>query len=78
MVRRDGTGLPVDVADRGAGEVGEVSAGRLASMLTRVDRAATAARPQLFAYQFLYQVVPDATGFATAGRLAGGAASPPR
>ena len=57
VVRRGSTGLPIDVADRGGAD-GEVSASPLAVAVSKVDRAAVAARPQLFAYQFLYEVVP--------------------
>jgi SAM-dependent methyltransferase len=58
VVRRSGTGLPLEVIDRG-GNGQEVGSGSVARVLGRIDRAAVAARPQLFAYQFTYELVPD-------------------
>jgi 2-polyprenyl-3-methyl-5-hydroxy-6-metoxy-1,4-benzoquinol methylase len=58
VVKRDVTGLPVDVADRGAGE-GEEVADKLGP-IAKVDRLATRLRPQLFGYQFLYELKPAA------------------
>ena len=55
VVRRTGTGLPLEVADRG-GNGQEVGSGTAARTLARLDRAAVAARPQLFAYQFVYEL----------------------
>jgi glycosyltransferase involved in cell wall biosynthesis len=57
VVRRSGTGLPFEVVDRG-GNGHEAGSGSVARALSRIDRAAVAARPQLFAYQFLYELVP--------------------
>jgi glycosyltransferase involved in cell wall biosynthesis len=59
VVRRGGTGLPLEVIDRGGHgkELGSRSGTRA---LSRIDRAAVAARPQLFAYQFTYELVPSA------------------
>jgi glycosyltransferase involved in cell wall biosynthesis len=57
VVRRSGTGLPFEVVDRG-GNGQEAGSGSVARALSRIDRAAVAARPQLFAYQFLYELVP--------------------
>jgi 2-polyprenyl-3-methyl-5-hydroxy-6-metoxy-1,4-benzoquinol methylase len=61
VVRRGGTGLPLEVIDRGGHgkELGPRSATRA---LSRIDRAAVAARPQLFAYQFTYELVPARRG----------------
>jgi hypothetical protein len=57
VARRSGTGLPCEVVDRG-GNGQEAGTGSVARALSRIDRAAVAARPQLFAYQFLYELVP--------------------
>jgi hypothetical protein len=57
ILRRDVTGLPLDVADRGSSE-GTV-AGKLA-MIGTVDHLAAKLRPQLFGYQFLYELKPTA------------------
>lgn len=71
VARRGYTGLPLEVADRGGSvATGEVSGRRAAEpgrrrLAARVDVAAVRARPTLFAYQLLYQLVP-----ATSGRLA--------
>ena len=59
IVRRDATGLPLEVADRGLDE-SNVS-GRL-GFIRSVDRALVRARPQLFGYQFLYELVPAERG----------------
>jgi glycosyltransferase involved in cell wall biosynthesis len=61
VVRRSGTGLPVEVVDRG-GNGQHAGSGRAARVLSRIDRATVAARPQLFAYQLVYEVVPDPQG----------------
>ena len=57
VVRRTGTGLPVEVVDRG-GHGQHVGSGRAARALSRIDRVSVAARPQLFAYQLVYELVP--------------------
>jgi glycosyltransferase involved in cell wall biosynthesis len=57
VVRRSDTGLPIEVVDRG-GNGQEAGSSTAARTLTRIDRAAVAIRPQLFAYQFLYELVP--------------------
>jgi SAM-dependent methyltransferase len=57
VVRRSGTGLPLEVIDRG-GNGQEAGSGPVARTLSRADRAAVAVRPQLFAYQFIYELVP--------------------
>jgi SAM-dependent methyltransferase len=54
--RRGTTGLPIEVVDRGADDVGG-GGGRRA--VAAADRALRILRPQLFAYQFLYDVRPD-------------------
>jgi 2-polyprenyl-3-methyl-5-hydroxy-6-metoxy-1,4-benzoquinol methylase len=66
VVRRGCTGLPLEVIDRGGNgkELGSRSGTRA---LSRIDRAAIAARPQLFAYQFTYELVPSAATGAPAG-----------
>lgn len=60
VVKQRGTGLPLEVADRGAaaGAEDRAEGGGLAGVVGRVDRAAVAVRPQLFAYQLLYEVSP--------------------
>jgi glycosyltransferase involved in cell wall biosynthesis len=57
VVRRDGTGLPLEVVNRGAGDV-EIGSGSMARALSTIDRASVAVRPQLFAYQFIYELLP--------------------
>jgi len=56
IVRRDATGLPVDVANRGSSD--GTTAQRLGLFAT-VDRVATKLRPQLFGYQFVYELKPN-------------------
>lgn len=65
VARRDATGLPLEVADRGseqpvdgspAGEQAAVS-GKLGAVRA-IDSALVRLRPQLFGYQFLYELVP--------------------
>jgi len=51
--RRESIGLPFEVVDRGTAGTG---GGGLRSALSRVDRAAVALRPQLFAYQFVFEL----------------------
>jgi len=59
VARRDATGLPLEVADRGAGEVGVAPAsGTGARLLSALDRVLVGLRPQLFGYQFLYELRP--------------------
>jgi glycosyltransferase involved in cell wall biosynthesis len=55
IVRRTATGLPLDVADRGAGEASGTQ--RLGAIGT-IDRLAVKIRPQFFGYQFLYELTP--------------------
>jgi methionine biosynthesis protein MetW len=54
--RQEAIGLPLEVADRGASSPGG-SGGRRA-LARRVDRALVGVRPQLFAYQFIYELAP--------------------
>ena len=61
VVQQRGTGLPLEVAERGAGPAaaaGHPEPTGLASVVGRLDRAAVALRPQLFAYQLLYELSP--------------------
>ena len=53
--RADVTGLPLEVAERGAGEGGGAPS---PGVVGRLDRLATRARPTLFAYQFLFDLAP--------------------
>ncbi|MGH9085650.1 MAG: methyltransferase domain-containing protein [Acidimicrobiales bacterium] len=53
--RRESVGLPLDVVDRGGSGSGK---GGLRRLVARADRAAVSVRPQLFAYQFLYELAP--------------------
>jgi glycosyltransferase involved in cell wall biosynthesis len=55
ILRREATGLPIDVADRG-GEQGQVS--KRAGVVRMLDKAAVTLRPQLFGYQFVYELKP--------------------
>lgn len=64
IVRADGTGLPVDVVERGAADGADDPAEDrdgghgAAGLVSRLDRGMVALRPQLFAYQFLYELNP--------------------
>src|SRR5262249_2262621 len=67
VARRGYTGLPLEVADRGAVDAPEssISAGSdggMRRLLRRIDTTAVHARPTLFAYQLLYQLVPHRNG----------------
>lgn len=55
VARRDATGLPLEVADRGGD--GPAVSRRLGAVRT-VDRSLVRLRPQFFGYQFLYELVP--------------------
>lgn len=69
VARRGYTGLPLEVADRGAadedsagpGRVDDSSDGGLRSLARKLDATAVRARPTLFAYQLLYKLVPNPT-----------------
>ncbi len=58
VARRDATGLPIEVVDRG-GDGSDVDSSALGRLLARIDRAAVVLRPQLFGYQFLYELRPS-------------------
>lgn len=64
VARRDYTGLPLEVVERGATDGGATDApqsgadGGLRDVVRRVDALAVRARPTLFAYQLLYELVP--------------------
>ena len=53
--RQESIGLPLEVADRGATGASP-RAGR--GLVRRLDHLAVAARPTLFAYQFLFELAP--------------------
>ena len=55
MVRREATGLPFDVAQRGAGEDADTPK---VGVLGSLDRLGVRIRPQIFGYQFLYELKP--------------------
>jgi glycosyltransferase involved in cell wall biosynthesis len=55
VVRRDATGLPFDVAKRGSGDDGESAK---VGVIGTVDKLTVKLRPQLFGYQFLYELKP--------------------
>ncbi len=59
--RREALTLPLEVAHRRGGPDARPAptGSSAASLLHRVDRLATALRPTLFAYQFLYEVEPE-------------------
>jgi methionine biosynthesis protein MetW len=54
--RSESIGLPLEVVDRGASEASGDGKGK--GLVGRIDRAAVSLRPQLFAYQFLYELAP--------------------
>ncbi|QXC60183.1 methyltransferase domain-containing protein [Aquihabitans sp. G128] len=54
--RAESIGLPLGVVERGASA--EAAPGGLRQLAGRIDRGAVALRPQLFAYQFLYELAP--------------------
>jgi len=58
IVRRAATGLPLEVAERGGSSQG-ASSSTITRALTRIDRAAVSTRPQLFGYQFLFELRAD-------------------
>ena len=59
ILARAVTGLPVEVALRGAGATADPGAGRLSQLVGRVDGLAARAWPTLFGYQLLYELAPD-------------------
>jgi hypothetical protein len=58
VARKTVTGLPLEVVERGAAE-GPGGEGALRRVFRRVDHVSTRVRPSLFAYQLLYELVPD-------------------
>jgi glycosyltransferase involved in cell wall biosynthesis len=57
IARRTATGIPAEVVDRG-GHSDTASTG-IVRLVSRIDRAAVGVRPQLFAYQFIYELKSD-------------------
>ena len=57
VARRSATGLPLEVVDRGG--QGDTASSGIARVVSRIDRATVALRPQLFAYQFVYELRDD-------------------
>ena len=55
VLRREATGLPFDVAKRGSGDDAESAK---VGVLGTVDKLSVKLRPQLFGYQFLYELKP--------------------
>jgi 2-polyprenyl-3-methyl-5-hydroxy-6-metoxy-1,4-benzoquinol methylase len=55
--RQESIGLPLEVVDRGASSTGGSS---FRTIVRRADRALVGLRPQLFAYQFIYELAPTA------------------
>ena len=55
--RQESIGLPLEVVDRGAASTGGSG---LRTVVRRADRALVGIRPQLFAYQFIYELAPAA------------------
>ncbi len=67
IARTEAIGLPLGVVERGsgtdpAGPAGAGEQGGLRALAGRIDRGAVAVRPQLFAYQFLYELSPTTDG----------------
>ncbi|HUF83854.1 MAG TPA: class I SAM-dependent methyltransferase, partial [Acidimicrobiia bacterium] len=58
--RQEAVGLPLEIADRGG--TATVTAGRLGRMARAVDRVGLSAAPNLFAYQFLFELEPRPEG----------------
>jgi SAM-dependent methyltransferase len=59
VLRREAVGPPVEVLQRDASGPAE-RVGRLGALVQRVDSLGVALRPTLFAYQFLYELRPEA------------------
>lgn len=55
VLRQEATGLPFDVADRGAASG---LGARLRRTIGRLDALGVRARPTLFGYQLLYELEP--------------------
>jgi len=60
ILRREATGLPLEVAERG-GHGQELQGKGFSRLVNQIDRAAVAARPQLFGYQFLFELRANAS-----------------
>ncbi|MBT5864393.1 MAG: class I SAM-dependent methyltransferase, partial [Ilumatobacter sp.] len=69
VARRDATGLPLEVADRGSDQPHDGSeppvdppkaSGRL-GFVRAMDRGLVRMRPQIFGYQFIYELLPGPT-----------------
>jgi glycosyltransferase involved in cell wall biosynthesis len=58
VVRREHTGLPIDVADRGSAADGATASGGVGRLVGRFDAWAVRRFPKLFAYQLLYELAP--------------------
>lgn len=58
ICRTEGIGLPLGVVERGAGGVPDEPGG-LRGLVGKLDHTAVTLRPQLFAYQFLYELAVD-------------------
>jgi len=61
VARKTVTGLPLDVVERGATDQAG-GGGALRRVARRIDHVSTRVRPNLFAYQLLYELVPDRKG----------------
>jgi glycosyltransferase involved in cell wall biosynthesis len=55
VIRREATGLPFDVAQRGGADENEPAK---AGVLDSLDRLSVKIRPQFFGYQFIYELKP--------------------
>ena len=55
VTRREATGLPFDVSKRGSASEGDAAK---VGLLDSVDRMSVKVRPQLFGYQFIYELKP--------------------
>ncbi|MEI2637878.1 MAG: bifunctional glycosyltransferase/class I SAM-dependent methyltransferase [Microthrixaceae bacterium] len=56
VIQRDATGLPFEVSERGSSDSAPALSGSEGGLLAKMDRALVSLRPQLFAYQFLYEL----------------------
>lgn len=54
--RRETVGIPFGVVERGGHDTDHPGGAR--SLVSRIDRAAASVRPQLFGYQFIYELSP--------------------
>jgi len=58
IARSEAIGLPLGVVERGGAEAPSEHGG-LRTLAGRLDRGAVALRPQLFAYQYLFELAPE-------------------